>query len=436
MNRISPTRAVDSGAAAGPRPRGRRLRQRRRQERQRHSPSTAASSPKLAAATLNGSGATFPQAYYETVISEFQTAEPAVTVTYDRRWLGQGPDRPAGRARAVGRFGQPVKPEEKSRLQGRRSSTSRRWRRRSRSRTTSRASTSCSSRRTRSPGSSRARSRSGTTRRSRPTTPTPTCRTPTITVAHRSDGSGTTSNFTKYLTLGRRRRVDARRRTRPSPGPTSSAGRERQRRRGPDRQGHRRRHRLRRLLRRQGGRADRSPSIKNADGKFVAADARRAPPRRWPARRSNADLTYDPLNAGGADAYPITAPTYILAYTTQTDAAVGNALKALPQVHLRRRPGPAPSRWTSPSCPTDLLEQGQGAARQDHGLASIRPRWGRARCPPPLRLLPHGHRHRAPSRTVPRAPRVASARPGRSRRPGVPDRSRSRAGCSCSSSWR
>ena len=37
------------------------------------------------------------------------------------------------------------------------------------------------------------------TRRSRPTTPTPRCPSTKITVVHRSDGSGTTSNFTKYL---------------------------------------------------------------------------------------------------------------------------------------------------------------------------------------------------------------------------------------------
>ncbi len=41
----------------------------------------------------------------------------------------------------------------------------------------------------------------------------------------------------------------------------------------------------------------------------------------------NADLTFDPLNASGATAYPITSPTYILVYTSQTDSAVGNALK-------------------------------------------------------------------------------------------------------------
>jgi phosphate transport system substrate-binding protein len=42
----------------------------------------------------------------------------------------------------------------------------------------------------------------------------------------------------------------------------------------------------------------------------------------------NPDLTYNPLNAAGDAAYPITAPTWILVYKNQTDAAKGTALKA------------------------------------------------------------------------------------------------------------
>jgi phosphate transport system substrate-binding protein len=40
-----------------------------------------------------------------------------------------------------------------------------------------------------------------------------------------------------------------------------------------------------------------------------------------------ADLTYDPLNAAGEDAYPIATPTWILVYKNQTDKAKGEALK-------------------------------------------------------------------------------------------------------------
>ena len=42
----------------------------------------------------------------------------------------------------------------------------------------------------------------------------------------------------------------------------------------------------------------------------------------------NPDLTYNPLNADGADAYPITAPTWILVYKNQADRAKGEALKS------------------------------------------------------------------------------------------------------------
>src|SRR4051794_17656081 len=46
--------------------------------------------PALAAATLAGSGATFPQAYYESVIEAFKAAQPAVTVTYGGGGSGKG----------------------------------------------------------------------------------------------------------------------------------------------------------------------------------------------------------------------------------------------------------------------------------------------------------------------------------------------------------
>jgi phosphate transport system substrate-binding protein len=42
----------------------------------------------------------------------------------------------------------------------------------------------------------------------------------------------------------------------------------------------------------------------------------------------NADLTYDPTDAQAPTAYPITSPTWIVVYKTQTNAATGAALKA------------------------------------------------------------------------------------------------------------
>ena len=73
-------------------------------------------------------------------------------------------------------------------------------------------------------------------------------------------------------------------------------------------------------------------------------------------RTAKPDLTYDPLNATGADAYPITAPTYILAYTTYSDAAVGNALKAFIKYVLTTGQETAPSLDFAP-LPKDLANQ-------------------------------------------------------------------------------
>ena len=69
-----------------------------------------------------------------------------------------------------------------------------------------------------------------------------------------------------------------------------------------------------------------------------------------------ANLTYDPLNATGATAYPITAPTYILAYTKYSDAAVGNALKAFIKYVLTTGQKTAPKVDFAP-LPSSLASQ-------------------------------------------------------------------------------
>jgi phosphate transport system substrate-binding protein len=48
----------------------------------------------------------------------------------------------------------------------------------------------------------------------------------------------------------------------------------------------------------------------------------------------NPDLTYNPVNAQGPVAYPITSPTWIIIYKQQTDQAKGQALKAFLQFIL------------------------------------------------------------------------------------------------------
>ncbi|HVT77765.1 MAG TPA: phosphate ABC transporter substrate-binding protein PstS [Acidimicrobiales bacterium] len=152
-----------------------------------------------------------------------------------------------------------------------------------------------------------------------------------IVVVHRAEGSGTTSNFTGYLTkaaptawtLGKGDTVN---------WPASTQA-------GSGNQG------VAQLIGNGTGTlkgtdgaigyvdfADakatnlKTASIKNAAGKFVApslAGVSAALEETTPA----ADLTFDPLNAAGDSTYPIATPTWILVYKNQTDKAKGEALK-------------------------------------------------------------------------------------------------------------
>ena len=144
-----------------------------------------------------------------------------------------------------------------------------------------------------------------------------------ITVAHRSDGSGTTSNFTKYLTaaapstwkLGAGDTVA---------WPSGTQGAEKNTG-------------VAQIVKQTDGSigyVDYSDAvetklnlaaIKNKDGKYVAPSLEGATAALAGAK-VNDDLTYDPLNASGADAYPITAPTYLL-LKTKYDADKATAVK-------------------------------------------------------------------------------------------------------------
>jgi phosphate transport system substrate-binding protein len=129
-----------------------------------------------------------------------------------------------------------------------------------------------------------------------------------ITVAHRSDGSGTTSNFTKYLTAASPQWKLGSGDTVAWPSGTQGA----EKNTG-----------VAQIVKQTDGAigyVDYSDavetklslaSIKNKDGKFVAPSLDGATAAVAGATVKD-DLTYDPLNASGADAYPITAPTYLL----------------------------------------------------------------------------------------------------------------------------
>ena len=67
-------------------------------------------------------------------------------------------------------------------------------------------------------------------------------------------------------------------------------------------------------------------AVKNSAGKYIVPNLVGAQ-AAVQGTTVNADLTFDPLNAAGADTYPIATPTWILVYKNQTDKAKGEALK-------------------------------------------------------------------------------------------------------------
>jgi phosphate transport system substrate-binding protein len=145
-----------------------------------------------------------------------------------------------------------------------------------------------------------------------------------IVVVHRSDASGTTNNFTRYLTkaggsawtLGTGDTVNWPATTQ---GAQANSG-------------------VATLIKSTDGavgyvdladavNADLTfASIKNSSGKFIAPtlDAAGA---ALAGATIKPDLTYDPINASGDAAYPITSPTWIIAYQKQPDAKTASALK-------------------------------------------------------------------------------------------------------------
>ena len=146
-----------------------------------------------------------------------------------------------------------------------------------------------------------------------------------ITVVHRSDGSGTTQNFTNFLvkaaptawTLGTGSTVQWPASTQ---GASGNGG-------------------VAQLVKSTDGAVgyvDFSDAvagdltfaaIKNSSGKYISPSTKSAS-AAVVGVTVNPDLTYDPINASGARAYPITSPTWIMVYTTQTDAKKGAAIKS------------------------------------------------------------------------------------------------------------
>jgi phosphate transport system substrate-binding protein len=146
-----------------------------------------------------------------------------------------------------------------------------------------------------------------------------------ITVAHRSDGSGTTQNFTQYLTLA---------------APTSwTLGTGSTIQWPADTQAGNGNSGVAQIVSQTDGGigyVDLSDavasklsfaSVKNSAGKFVepTSDAASAAGEGIDVKP---DLTFSALNSPAPDAYPITYQTWILAYQTQSDAGKGQLLRA------------------------------------------------------------------------------------------------------------
>jgi phosphate transport system substrate-binding protein len=145
-----------------------------------------------------------------------------------------------------------------------------------------------------------------------------------IVVAHRSDGSGTTNNFTKYLAKA------APNTWKLGSGDTVAWP--------ADTQGGDKNTGVAQIIKQSAGAvgyvdlSDAEASglnfaaIKNKDGQYVEATLEGATAAVAGATAKE-DLTYDPLDAPGAESYPITAPTYILVRTTYDDPTKAENVK-------------------------------------------------------------------------------------------------------------
>ena len=160
-----------------------------------------------------------------------------------------------------------------------------------------------------------------------------------IAVAHRSDGSGTTSNFTKYLDAA---------------SDVWKLGSGDEVAWPPDTQGGQGNPGVAQIVKTTEGAigyVDLSDAteaglsfaaIKNKDGNFVAASLDGVKAALEGAEVAP-DLTYNPLNAPGAETYPITSPTYILVRTSYDDPNKAKLVKAFVNYVLTEGQTIAPS---------------------------------------------------------------------------------------------
>ncbi len=288
------------------------------------SPTTGgAGGPKLAAATLNGSGATFPKAFYDAAIDGFKKGEPSVTVNYGGGGSGKGrTDLQGGLVDFAGSDGL-VKEEDKAKFKGEflyiptvAAPITVSYNLSGVKELTLDAETTAKI--------FQRDIKSWDDPAIKALNPDATLPSTPIVVAHRSDGSGTTENFTKYL-------VKAAPSWKLKSGSTVEWPADTQA--GNGNAG------VAQIVKTQGGAigyVDLSDantqqlvyaSLKNKSGKAVEPTLE-ATTKALEGVEPKPDLSYDPLDSANADAYPIAAPTWMLAYKNQTDKLKGEALKA------------------------------------------------------------------------------------------------------------
>ena len=282
---------------------------------------------KLAAATLNASGATFPQPFYEQVIAKFSEKHSGVTINYSGGGSGKGrTDLQGGVVDFAGSDGL-VKAEDVPKYKG----EFLYFPTVAAPITVSYHVEGLDSLQLSPETIAKIFQREIKTWNDKAiAADNPGAKLPAtaIAVAHRSDGSGTTENFTKFLKAAAPTtwKLDAGSTVN---WPTDTQG-------GNGNAG------VTQIVKDTNGAigyidfSDAKASglkfakVKNKAGKFVEATLDGAS-AALAGITVNPDLSYNPLWADGDAAYPITAPTWILAYKNQADKAKGAALKAFLQ---------------------------------------------------------------------------------------------------------
>lgn len=282
------------------------------------------SAAKLAAAQLNGSGSTFAKVFFESSIEGFAKGQSAITINYGAGGSGKGrTDLQGGLVDYAGSDGL-VKDEDKAKYKGDFVYVP-----------TVAAPITVSYNLS---GVKKLVLDADTTAKIfqrqikkwddpaiKALNPAETLPAVEIVVAHRSDGSGTTEQFTKYLTaaapatwtLKSGSTVEWPADTQAGNGNAGVAD----------------------IVKTQAGAvgyvdlADANTkqlakaSLKNASGETVEPTLA-ATTKALEGITLNPDNTYNPLNSKAAGAYPIAAPTWVLVYKNQTDKAKGAAVKA------------------------------------------------------------------------------------------------------------